>query len=211
MRRPLLRNRAREGLSVEWANVPAVRILCRAVAILLVCAATTVVGSSLAAADPADAGAAVPVPDGVTASFAVYDRDRGEFAATRDPHAPFRSASVVKLLIALDELIQHDPELDLEQATTDEQREEILALRTMLRGSWDYAASAFWVRNGFTEVIDRMTALIGLTDTSPPVEPGIWGYTVTSATDVVKIYNYILDGAPERYRDFIMGNLYAAT
>ena len=190
------------------------KIVRRAVATLLVCVAAAAVGLSPAVADPGDAadvGAAVPVPDGVRASFAVYDRERGEFTATRDPHALFRSASVVKLLIALDELIQHDPELDLEKATTEEQRQEILALRTMLRGSWDYAASAFWVRNGFTDVIDRMTTLIGLPDTSPPVEPGIWGYTVTSAADVVKIYNYILDVAPEKYRDFVMGNLYAAT
>ncbi|MDQ4021234.1 MAG: hypothetical protein M3257_06325 [Actinomycetota bacterium] len=190
------------------------KIVRSVVAILLVCAAAAVVGTSPAVADPGDAagaGAAVPVPDGVTASFAVYDRERDEFTATRDPHALFRAASVVKLLIALDELIQHDPELDLARATTDEQRQEILALRTMLRSSWDYAASAFWVRNGYTEVIDRMTALIGLTDTSPPEEPGIWGYTVTSAADVVKIYNYILDVAPGKYRDFILGNLYAAT
>ncbi|MDQ3885448.1 MAG: hypothetical protein M3308_00150 [Actinomycetota bacterium] len=45
----------------------------------------------------------MPVSDGVTASFAVYDRERGEFTATRDPHALLRSASVVKLLIALDD------------------------------------------------------------------------------------------------------------
>jgi hypothetical protein len=189
-------------------------IVRRAVATLLVCAVATVVGSSPATADPGDAagaGAAVPVPEGVTASFAVYDRERGEFTATRDPHARFRSAWVVMVLIALDDLVQHDPELDLAKATTDEQRQDILALRTMLRSSWDYAASAFWVRNGFTDVIDRMTALIGLTDTTPPEQPEIWGYTVTSATDVVKIYNYILDVAPEKYRDFIMGNLYAAT
>jgi len=79
----------------------------------------------------------VPVPEGVTASFAVYDRKQQDFTAVRDPHARFRTASVVKLLTALDYLIQHNPVLDLEQATTDEHRMDILALRTMLRGSWD--------------------------------------------------------------------------
>jgi hypothetical protein len=48
---------------------------------------------------------------------------------------------VVKLLIALDYLIQQDPGLDLEQAATDEQCMDIPLLRTMLRGSWDYVAS----------------------------------------------------------------------
>lgn len=131
----------------------------------------------------------------------------------RHRHARFRAASVVKLLIALDYLIQHDPELNLDKATTDEQRMDILALRTMLRGSWDYAASVLWVRGGFTDVIDRMTGLIGLPDTSPPApdQRGFWGYTITSAADVVKIYNYILDTAPTRYRDFIIGNLHAST
>jgi len=60
----------------------------------------------------------------------------------------------------------------------------------------------FWVRGGFTGVIDRMTALIGLPDTSPPSpeQRGFWGYTATSAVDVVKIYNYILDVTPTKYQ-----------
>jgi len=193
-----------------------VKLLRAAVAGVLVCLVTTSGGSPPAAADPVPAeelGALVPVPEGVTASFAVYDRQHGEFTAVRHPHARFRAASVVKLLIALDYLIQHDPALDLDKATTDEQRMDILALRTMLRGSWDYAASVLWVRGGFTDIIGRMTGLIGLPDTSapPPDQRGFWGYTVTSAADVVKIYNYILDAAPTRYRDFIIGNLHAST
>ncbi len=187
-----------------------------AVTSVLVCLATLVMGSSPAAAGPVraeDLGSLVPVPEGVTASFAVYDRKQQDFTAVRDPHARFRTASVVKLLIALDYLIQHDPVLDLEQATTDKQSMDILALRTMLRGSWDYAASVYWVRGGFTDVIDRMTALIGLPDTSPPSpqQRGFWGYTVTSAADVVTIYRYILDVAPTKYRNFIIGNLHAST
>lgn len=185
----------------------------RPAVVAAMCVSATLLGSSAAgAAAPAAelVGSTVAVPDGVTAAFVVYDRHNDTFTATRDPHAPFRSASVVKLLIALDELVQHDPELDLDEATTDEQHMEILALQAMLRGSWDHAASALWVKNGFTDVIDRMTALIGLTGTVPPVERGIWGYTVTTAADVVAIYDFLLDEAPAGYRDFIVGNLYAA-
>lgn len=186
------------------------------VASTLACFAALVIGASPATAAPVraeDLGSLVPVPEGITASFAVYDREHEEFTAVRNPHARFRAASVVKLLIALDHLIQHDPVLDLAHATTDEQRMDILALRTMLRGSWDYAASVFWVRGGFTDIIDRMTTLIGLPDTSPPApeQHGFWGYTITSAADVVKIYHYILDSAPTQYRDFIIGNLHAST
>jgi len=153
----------------------------------------------------------IMVPDGVAASYAVYDRQKKRYTALRNPHQQFRSASIVKLLIALDYLTQHHPELVLENATTDEQRLEVLALRTMLRGSWDYAASLFWVKDGYNDVIQRMVALIGLRDTEPPQDRKFWGYTATSATDVVKTYNYILDRAPAEYREFIMGNLHAST
>lgn len=204
-------------------HVPVNGLACRIVKLMgagiismLVCLATVVIGSSSAAANPVraeDLGSLVPVPPGVTASFAVYDRAQHEFTVVRDSRARFRTASVVKLLIALDYLVQHDPVLDLEQATTDEQRMDILALRTMLRGSWDYAASVFWVRGGYSDVVDRMTTLIGLPDTSPPAldQRGFWGYTVSSAVDVAKIYHYILDVAPTKYRDFIIGNLHAST
>lgn len=193
-----------------------VRLLSAGLTSVLVCVATVVIGSSPAAAAPVsaeDLGSLVVVPPGVTTSFAVYDREQEEFTVVRDPHVRFRTASVVKLLIALDYLLQHDPVLDLEQATTDEQRMDILALRTMLRGSWDYAASVFWVRGGFTDIVNRMTTLIGLPDTSPPApeQRGFWGYTVTSAADAAKIYHYILDVAPIKYRDFIIGNLHAST
>ena len=183
---------------------------------VLICLAVLVSTSWPAAANPLQAeglGALVLVPQGVTASFAVYDRKQQKFTAVRNPHAQFRAASVVKLLIALDYLLQHDPVLDLEQASTDNQRMTILALRTMLRGSWDYAASVFWVRGGFTDVITRMTVLINLPDTSPPSsqQRGYWGYTLTSAADVVNIYRYILERTPAKYRDFIIGNLHAST
>ena len=68
------------------------KIVRRAVATLLVCAAATVVGSSLAAADPGDAagaGAAVPVPEGVTASFAVYDREPVSYTHLTLPTTPY--------------------------------------------------------------------------------------------------------------------------
>lgn len=38
-----------------------------------------------------------------------------------------------------------------------------------------------------------------------------WGYTVTSAADLVQIYNYILDTTSAKYRDFIIGTLQGST
>jgi len=48
--------------------------------------------------------ASVNVPPGLTAGIAVYDRRTGTFTEQSNAHTQFRSASVVKLLIALDHL-----------------------------------------------------------------------------------------------------------
>ncbi|MGH3768403.1 MAG: hypothetical protein ACRDS0_04810 [Pseudonocardiaceae bacterium] len=62
-----------------------------AVAGPLVCLTTILLESVPAAAGPArDLGSLVPVPDGVTASFAVYGRKNQEFTAMHDPHIQFR-------------------------------------------------------------------------------------------------------------------------
>ena len=59
---------------------------------LLVCLGMLASASWPAAADPLyaeDLGALVPVPPGVTASFAVYDRQQHQFTAVRNLHARF--------------------------------------------------------------------------------------------------------------------------
>ncbi|MFB9906431.1 hypothetical protein [Allokutzneria oryzae] len=152
------------------------------------------------------APAAVAESVDITAAVAVYDRQRARFSVERDVDKPYRSASVVKLLIALDHLYEHDPVLVLENAKTDAERNDILYLRAMLRGSWDYAASVFWVRGGYTDIVARMVKRVGLKGTRPPEKPGMWGYTALTPADVVRVYNHILDEAPAKYRDFIMTN-----
>jgi hypothetical protein len=140
------------------------------------------------------------VPEGVTAAFAVFDRTTGETPIAFDEHKQFRSASVVKLLIALDYLESHGPGYQIPA-------EDLALLQPMLRASNDDAASELWVRDGWEQIVQRMIATIGLTDSAPPANRGMWGYTAISAADVVKIYRYILDQADPSYRDFIMGNL----
>src|SRR5688500_8949953 len=48
------------------------------------------------------------VPAGTTASWLVYDRRAGKLVATRHAHRAFRSASVIKILIAIDFLDKRD-------------------------------------------------------------------------------------------------------
>jgi len=146
------------------------------------------------------------VPPGVTAGVAVFDRRAGAFTEQLNPDLQFRSASVVKLLIALDYLWDRGPAYDIPAA-------DRARLDVMLRSSDDAAASHFWDHRGGGRIIDRMVPRLRLTRTArpPATHPGFWGYTAMTAGDTVRIYRYLLDQAPEPVRDYVMGNLHQAT
>jgi hypothetical protein len=55
----------------------------------------------------------VAIPDGVTAGYAVFDRETGQFVQQHNADHRFRSASVVKLLIVLDYLWDRAPAYDV--------------------------------------------------------------------------------------------------
>ncbi|MFE5211531.1 hypothetical protein [Streptomyces sp. NPDC056600] len=163
----------------------------------------------LTGAPPATAvpgrAAQVVVPAGVTAGVAVFDRTTGTFTERLNENARFRSASVVKLLLALDHLRTHDPRT---LTTADRTR-----LDSMLRSSDDSAAGYYWDLGGRTAIVDRTAAQLGLTDTvGPPAGyESYWGYVSLSAADTVRIYRYLLDTAPAPVRDYVMGNLRQST
>ncbi|MGW7056298.1 hypothetical protein [Streptomyces sp. NPDC054887] len=146
------------------------------------------------------------VPAGVTAGVAVFDRQTGTFTEQLNTATPFRSASVVKLLLALDHLWNKGPTYDL--PAPDRAR-----MDAMLRSSDDNGADHYWLQNGQSAIIDRMVARLGLLHTSrpPSTHPGYWGYTAVSAADTVRIYRYLLDSAPAPLRDYVMGNLRRST
>jgi hypothetical protein len=181
-----------------------VGLLCTALAMLSAAALPAAAAPDRGHATGSRAASAV-VPAGVTAGVAVFDRQTRSFTEQVNPSLPFRSASVVKLLIALDLLGDRGPE-----SLTTQDRALVDA---MLRGSDDAAASHFWAANGAGAIVDRMVTKLGLTDTArpPATHPGYWGYTALSARDAVKIYNYVLDTAPAAVRDYVMGNLRAST
>jgi hypothetical protein len=154
---------------------------------------------------PSSASVAAPpkVPAGTTASWLVYDRQKRKFVATRHAHRKFRSASVVKILIAIDFL----------ESRTKVSKADARLLRIMLRESDDDAATAFWNRRGKGAIVTRMARKLRLSDTTPPpaARPGFWGYSTLSAHDVVKTYRYLLDTASPRVRETILGHLRKAT
>jgi hypothetical protein len=118
----------------------------------------------------------------------------------------FRTASLVKLLIALDYLWNRGPGYAIPAADRSK-------LDVMLRSSDDNAATYFWKLAGQGQIVSRMVTRLGLQETGPPPaeKPGSWGYTAVSAGDLVRVYRYLLDKAPMPVRDFVMGNLRQAT
>ncbi len=166
--------------------------------------------SSAAASPSPSSSPAAPapyvLPSGVLAGVVVYDRRAGAFVEQRQASTRFRSASLVKLLIALDYLWNRGPGYAVPAA--DRGR-----LDLMLRSSDDDAASYFWNSGGHDQVVTRMVGRLGLKDTAPPsaVNKTGWGATTLSAADVVRIYRYLLDSAPPPVRDLVMGNLHQST
>ncbi|WP_405146208.1 hypothetical protein OG589_03835 [Sphaerisporangium sp. NBC_01403] len=146
------------------------------------------------------------VPPGTAAGYMVFDRTTGRATLGYKVHTRFRSASVVKILIALDYLESRGP------GTAVPARDRDL-LRRMLRSSDDDAATAFWKRGGQGAIVDRMVRRAGLTDTGrpPASKPGFWGYTALSAADVVRTYRYLLERADPQVRDLVLGHLRNAT
>ncbi|WP_307796739.1 hypothetical protein [Actinomadura barringtoniae] len=145
----------------------------------------------------------VKVPSGVMAGYVVFDREARKVLVQHDVHQTFRSASVVKILLALDYLERRGkPE-----------GSELELMRVMLRSSDDHAATHFWAEGGKGAIIERMARKLGLTETAPPPadKPGFWGYTALSAADVLKTYRYLVERAPGEDREFVVGQLKRAT
>ncbi|WP_370963728.1 hypothetical protein [Amycolatopsis sp. cg9] len=142
---------------------------------------------------------AAGVADAVTAAsprttvgFVLYDRESGKELASLGADEPYYTASVVKLLIAIDEVRDDTtgtwalPDAGAVEDLTD-----------MLEGSDDAIASAFWERNGGNAIVTRTAALLGLAHTTPPADPTQWGMAETSAGDVLAIYQYLEDTMPD--------------
>ena len=107
--------------------------------------ATGFVASVAMVAGPASAvTSSVDLPEGMTASYLVVDQETGK-AFGADEHKQYRSASLVKLFIALDYLESHGPDYEIPA-------DDLALLEPMLRSSNDDAASTLWVRDGWEEI-----------------------------------------------------------
>jgi len=139
-------------------------------------------------AKPIDPGllqnAAASVEPNTTLGAVVFDRLAGAELVALNADRQFRSASLVKLLIAIDAL---------NRGASASERD---SLARMLSLSDDNLASSFWVKGGRPDIIIRTVALLGLTSTEPPESPGKWGEVRITAHDMLRVYQYVMDQLP---------------
>jgi hypothetical protein len=151
-----------------------------------------------ATADAAASGAVIDT--------AVLDRNTGQIVSNR-ANTPFPLASVVKLFIADDLLLQ------VSEGKTALSAADQKSLEIMLRSSDDSAAQNFWDRSGGNAIIGRVVARYGLTGTTAPYN-GHWDVTQSTASDLVRYYGMLLDGTgglPPEQANVIISNLAQST
>lgn len=138
------------------------------------------------------------IAPGTTAGIDVVDIATGTVIATVNAGSQFYTASVVKVLIALDALKRADWQPDSSAADL---------LTAMLATSDDDIADALWDEGGREAIITRMTTLIGLPGTVPPEDLDQWGETRTTPRDVVAMLTYLTTRVPASARDLILAAL----
>jgi len=136
----------------------------------------------------------------------VLDRNTGQTISNGE-NTPFPIASVVKLFIADDLLLQ------VAKGQTTLSPADRKSLDVMLQSSDDSAAESFWNRSGGSAIINRVIARYGLTGTTAPSD-GHWDVTLSTASDLVRYYKMLLDGSgglPSEQAGVIMSNLAHST
>ena len=136
----------------------------------------------------------------------VLDRNTGQIVSN-GANTPFPIASVVKLFIADDLLLQES------QGKTKLSPADRKSLDIMLRSSDDGAAQMFWDRSGGNAIIARVKARYGLAGTTAPYNRH-WDVTTSTASDLVRYYDMLLDGTgglPPQQANVIISNLAQST
>lgn len=145
--------------------------------------------------DPEPVLAAVTaVEPNTTLGAVVYDRVSGTTVLSVDGDRQFRSASLVKLMIAIDLL---------DRGASESERRQITG---MLSKSDDDIASALWVSGG-PDLIPRVVTLVGLQGTEPPELAGKWGEVKVTPDDMVRVYRYVMERMPAADRALVVDAL----
>ncbi|BBX74347.1 hypothetical protein H7H78_09560 [Mycobacterium shinjukuense] len=124
---------------------------------------------------------------GATLSVAILDRATHQLVSNGNTRI-IATASVAKLFIADDLLLRAS------QGKTTLSLEDQRALHVMLQSSDDGAAERFWGQDGGGSIITGVASRYGLTSTAPPSD-GRWWNTTSSAADLIRYYDMLLDGS----------------
>ncbi|OBK25299.1 hypothetical protein [Mycobacterium asiaticum] len=133
---------------------------------------------------------------GANLAVAVLDRATHQLVSNGNSQI-IATASVAKLFIA-DDLLLQESDGRVTLSPDDHQ-----ALDLMLQSSDDGAAERFWGQDGGDAIITQVASRYGLTATTPPSD-GRWWNTISSAEDLIRYYERLLDGSgglpPDRAR-----------
>ncbi len=135
---------------------------------------------------------------------ASLDRATGGLAVGSRGAEPVYAASLSKLILVVDILDRRQTE-GLAVTESDSR-----LIQRALGPSDDGAMSALWGRFDGFGTARRMSDRLGLTATQPPRDPSQWGEMMTSAADVARIYQHLLDGLPVADREFVISSLASA-
>lgn len=140
---------------------------------------------------------------GATLGVAVLDRHTGQTSTGAAGAAPMYAASLTKIMVAVDVMAMRRGGVPVLPADLD-------LIRRALGPSDDEAMNTLWVRFDGHGAVDRVASRLGLTETRPPDDPSQWGEALTSARDVVALYEHLLTELPAADRDLLVGALAAA-
>jgi hypothetical protein len=137
-------------------------------------------------------------------AVAVLDLGTGETAAGGTGAAPVLTASLSKVVVAVDILDRR--RLDgLVVTDTDS-----AWLMRALGPSDDNVMNALWSRFDGAGAAGRVAARLGLAATTNPDDPSQWGEMAVSAADTVALWGYVLRGMPAADRDLLVSAMQAA-
>ncbi|WP_406266146.1 class A beta-lactamase-related serine hydrolase [Nocardia sp. NBC_00881] len=136
------------------------------------------------------------------AGIVVRDRTTGAVWRSADAGALIWACSTPKLAMVVDLLLRNDSGAI---TLTAEDRE---LMRTMLNSSDNEAATTMWYRYGGEAEYPTRFPSYGMTDMKfTDQHKHYWGWILTTANDLDRLINYVLEKLPAQHRDYIVGEM----
>ncbi|MCX2966375.1 serine hydrolase [Gordonia aquimaris] len=179
------------GLRVPTARLPAERTTA---------AADTAHSSSIGSRAMRAADVAAGAIADVDVAVAVLDRVTGDVVGNGQAMGPMFSASLAKVVVAVDMLDRR------RSAALPLSENDVELIRRALGPSDDSAMNDLWTRFDRMGAVGRVATRLGLTDTAAPIEPDIWGWMTTTASDATRLLAYVAEMPPPD-ADVIIGAL----